>query len=115
MAKKRRRAGKQATRSIPSVPLNRILFYGVAFLVFALPLFIWPGISEYGYGKTIVALIGISVLAVLWGLSAWQKGTWTIRLPWPTICLESLPFQAINGLSILSGQRRSRKQRQKMG
>ena len=99
MAKKRRKAGKQATRSIPSVPLNRILFYGVAFLVFALPLFIWPGISEYGYGKTIVALIGISVLAVLWGLSAWQKGTWTIRLPWPTIPV--LGLVAVSLLSLL--------------
>jgi O-antigen ligase/Tfp pilus assembly protein PilF len=85
MVKKRRAAKKQTALSGPSVSLDRVLFYGVVFLVFALPLFIWPGISEYGYGKTIVALIGVSVLAVLWGLSAWQKGTWTIRVPWIAI------------------------------
>jgi O-antigen ligase len=94
MAKKRTKAKKQ---SALSVPLDRVLFYGVLFLVFALPLFLWPGISEYGYGKTIVALIGTSVLAVLWGLSAWQKGTWTIRLPWITV-----PVLGLVAASLLS-------------
>jgi len=82
MVKKRGKAKKQAVRPMRSIPMDRVLFYGVLLLVFALPLFIWPGISEYGYGKTIVALIGISALAMVWGLSAWQKGTWTLRIPW---------------------------------
>ncbi len=99
MAKKRGNKRRQTASSIRSVPLDRILFYGVVFLVFALPLFIWPGISEYGYGKTIVALIGISALAILWGVSAWQKGTWTIRIPW--IMLPVLGLVAASLLSML--------------
>ena len=97
MAKKRRKARKRTAVAVPSIPVDRVLFYGIVLLVFALPLFIWPGISEYGYGKTIVALIGVSVLAVLWGLSAWQKGTWTIRLPWITI-----PVLGLVAASLLS-------------
>ncbi len=85
MAKRRGNRRGSTALVLPSVPLDRVLFYGLLFLVFALPLFIWPGISEYGYGKTIVGLIGISVLTVLWGLSAWRKGSWTIRFPWITI------------------------------
>jgi O-antigen ligase/Flp pilus assembly protein TadD len=99
MAKKRGKRKKQPAFATPSVPLDRVLFYAVLFLVFALPLFIWPGITEYGYGKTIVALIGVSVLAVLWGLSAWQKGTWSIRLPWITFPV--LGFVAASLLSLL--------------
>ena len=99
MAKKRGKRKKQETVARPSVPLDRVLFYAVLFLVFALPLFIWPGISEYGYGKTIVALIGVSVLAVLWGISAWRRGTWSIRLPWLTIPV--LGFVAASLLSLL--------------
>jgi len=97
MAKKRGRSRRKATLSALSVPLDRILFYSVLFLVFALPLFIWPGISEYGYGKTIVALIGVSILTVLWGLSARQKGSWTIRLPWLTF-----PVLGLITVSLLS-------------
>ncbi len=99
MAKKRGKRKKQPAFATPSVPLDRVLFYAVLFLVFALPLFIWPGITEYGYGKTIVALIGVSVLAVLWGLSAWRKGTWSIRLPWITFPV--LGFVAASLLSLL--------------
>ena len=97
MAKKRNKAKNRTTLSIPSVPLDRVLLYGVLFLVFSLPLFIWPGISEYGYGKTIAALIGTSLLTILWGLSAWQKGVWTIRLPWITI-----PVLGLVAASLLS-------------
>ena len=98
MAKKRGRGRKKAAQlRIPSVPLDRVLYYGVLFLVFALPLFIWPGISEYGYGKAIAGLIGVSVLTVLWGLSAWQRGAWTIRLPWLTI-----PVLGLVAASLLS-------------
>jgi len=99
MAKKRGKRKKQAMVARPSVLLDRVLFYAVLLLVFALPLFIWPGISEYGYGKTIVALIGVSVLAVLWGVSAWRRGTWSIRLPWITIPV--LGFVAASLLSLL--------------
>ena len=62
--------------------LDRIILYLLAAVVFALPLFILPGISEYGYGKTIVALVAVSILTILRGVDAQLKGTWTIRIPW---------------------------------
>ncbi|GAJ17359.1 unnamed protein product, partial [marine sediment metagenome] len=50
-----------------------------------MPLFIWPGaITEYGYGKSIFALVGVSLLVILWGIHALVKGKWEIRLPWIT-------------------------------
>ena len=64
------------------VSLDRIILYLLAAVVFALPLFILPGISEYGYGKTIIALVAISILTILRGIDGLLKGTWTIRIPW---------------------------------
>ena len=78
---------KKSTESIIkkpafSIPLDRIIFYTAAFLVLAVPLFILPGITEYGYGKTIVMIVSVSVLTVLWTLDTWRKSAWRIRLPW---------------------------------
>ncbi len=99
MAKKRAntKTPEASTSFVRSIELDRVVFYGVLVLVFALPLFIWPGISEYGYGKTIVALIGVSILVALWGVSGWQKKAWTIRLPWIT-----LPILALVVVSLFS-------------
>ena len=44
----------------------------------------WPGITEYGYGKTMLALVAISLLSILWGLAAWQRREWRLRVPWIT-------------------------------
>ena len=62
--------------------LDRVILYLLAAVLFALPLFILPGISEYGYGKTIIALVAISILTILRGVDGQLKGTWTIRIPW---------------------------------
>jgi len=64
------------------VPFENHLLVGVAATLFILPLFLWPGISEYGYGKTMLALVMVSLLSILWGVSAWREGSWRIRLPW---------------------------------
>jgi len=98
MSRKRGKRKKEAAVSISSLRLDRVLFYSVVFLVFALPLFILPGISEYGYGKTMVALIGVSMLAILWGVSAWQKGTWTIRVPWIVVPILGLVLASLLSL-----------------
>jgi tetratricopeptide (TPR) repeat protein len=42
----------------------------------------WPGFTDYNYTKSIASLILISVLLVLWGLTAWRRSSWTIRVPW---------------------------------
>jgi len=77
--------------------LDRALVYTVALLLLSIPLFILTTISEYGYGKTMFALVGISLLSILWGLSGWTKGTWRIRWPWITI-----PFLGFVVASLLS-------------
>jgi len=62
--------------------LERILVAAIAVAVFALPLLMWPGLTDYNYAKSAVSLILISVLLMLWGLTAWQRNSWTIRVPW---------------------------------
>jgi len=64
------------------VPSEQHLLLGVAATVFILPLFLWPGISEYGYGKTMLALVMVSLLSIEWGVAAWREGRWRVRLPW---------------------------------
>jgi O-antigen ligase/Tfp pilus assembly protein PilF len=84
MAKKRKgkRKRKEPTRSLPHLSVDRILLYLTAFFVFSMPLYIWPTITEYGYAKTLYALVGVSVLLVGWGIGAWLKRGERIRLPW---------------------------------
>lgn len=82
---------------LPRISLDRTVVYGIAVLLFVLPLFIWPGITEYGYGKTMVALVAISILSILWGLSMWQKREVKIRVPWIT-----WPFLAFVAASLFS-------------
>ncbi|MEA3356010.1 MAG: Wzy polymerase domain-containing protein [Candidatus Bipolaricaulota bacterium] len=70
----------------------------ICLFVLAMPLFIWPGVTEYGYGKSIFTLIGVSFLLFLWAGWALFRREWRILLPWITlpviglvlICLLSL-------------------------
>ena len=66
------------------MPYDRIMVYLIAAFVFSLPLFIWPTITEYGYAKTIFAIVGVSLLLILWAVSSLVKGEWKIRIPWLT-------------------------------
>jgi len=95
MAKKRRHSSTNHEKL--SAALDQALIYTVALLLLSIPLFILTTISEYGYGKTMFALVGISLLSILWGLSGWAKGTWRIRWPWITI-----PFLGFVVASLLS-------------
>ncbi len=65
--------------------LHRVTLLAIAGSVFLLPLFIWPGLTDYNYAKTIASLVLISILLVLWGLDAWLRRRWTIRTPWAVI------------------------------
>ena len=99
MAKKRRESKRKTPQEEPRPRLSfeRILVYAIAFTLFMIPLFLWPGISEYGYGKTMVAVIAVSILTILWGLTAWQKRGWTLRVPWI-----AFPFLGLVVASLLS-------------
>jgi len=104
MAKRRKSEGKTPDQDVQPraapqnrVPFDRILIYALAFTLFAIPLFLIPGITEYGYGKTMFALVAVSILSVLWLLAEWQKGNWKLRIPWIT-----LPFVGFVVVSLLS-------------
>lgn len=85
MAKKSHKKRSTKTNRLNQPCCERILVFLTALFVFSMPLFIWPGaITEYGYGKSIFALVGVSVLVILWGIHALVKGKWEIRLPWIT-------------------------------
>lgn len=83
MATSRKSAKRKPEATKPSAfRFDRLFLYALAFVVFALPVFIWPGITEYGYGKTIVATVAVSILSAAWGIDAWRRGAWQIRIPW---------------------------------
>jgi O-antigen ligase len=92
-AQKRRKASPRRVR----VPFERGMVYAVAFFVFALPLFVWPASTEYGYTKSILALVAVSLLLALWGIRSALRGEWPIRLPWV-----SAPVAALTVASLLS-------------
>jgi len=73
---------KPEVTKLSAFRFDRLFLYALAFVIFALPLFIWPGITEYGYGKTIVATVAVSILSAAWGIDAWRRGAWEIRIPW---------------------------------
>ncbi len=64
MAKKKRK--KEAKRRLPRVSFDRVFVCSIAAFVFILPLFIWPGETEYGYGKSIIAFLVVSLLLIAW-------------------------------------------------
>jgi tetratricopeptide (TPR) repeat protein len=98
MATSRKSAKRRPETPEPSpFRFDRLFLYALAFVLFALPLFIWPGISEYGYGKTIVATVAVSILSVAWGIDAWRRGALELRVPWITA-----PFGALVAASLLS-------------
>jgi len=75
------------------------MVYLVALFVFVLPSFIWPTSTEYGYSKSILALIGVSGLLVLWaGWSAYRR-EWRLRIPW--LVLPVFAFVVASFLSLI--------------
>jgi len=93
----KKRTHSSTNREKLSIVLDQVLVYTVALLLLSIPLFFLTTISEYGYGKTMFALVGISLLSILWGISGWLKGTWRIRWPWITV-----PFLGFVVASLLS-------------
>ena len=108
MAKKSPKRKKTSHNLRVRLPFERLMVYLIVLFVFSMPLFIWPGVTEYGYGKSIFALVGVSVLVTLWGVYACIRGKWKIRLPWITfpilglvfVCLLSL-IHAVNGRVVI--------------
>jgi len=97
MTKKTSRRKKKNRSWRWELPFDRALVYLLAFFAFAMPLFIWPGITEYGYAKSIFTLVGVSILLILWGGSFLSRKEWRLRLPWITF-----PVLGVVVVSLLS-------------
>jgi O-antigen ligase len=78
--------------------LERVQLAAVCVAVFILPLFLWPGTTDYNYAKSIAGLVSISLLLVLWGVSAWRRPTWALRIPWVMLPLLGLVLAGLLSL-----------------
>lgn len=85
MAKRGRKRKKEAAQV-----LRELRFYLLAFFIFSMPLFFLPGNSEYGYTKSIYALVFVSFLYGLWGTEAWIRRQWELDLTWGGLALAAL-------------------------
>lgn len=74
--------GNRLIRGASQRMVRRVQVAGIAVVVFALPLVMWPGLTDYNYAKCILGLIAISILLVVWGFNAWRQEPWVIRIPW---------------------------------
>lgn len=82
---------ERETRGLP----ERIQVVAIAVAVFILPLLIWPGLTDYNYTKSIASLILISLLLILWGVTAWRRPSWAIRVPWLLVPVAGLAIASV--------------------
>jgi O-antigen ligase len=71
----------------------------LALVIFALPLFIWPGVTEYNYAKCIFLLIALSLVTVVHVAGAARRREHTLHVPW--IAFPVLGLVAVSLLSLL--------------
>ena len=74
------------------------MVYCISLLIFVLPLLMWPTVLEYDYAKSIFALLAISVLVVVWAVSALVRGEWRFRASWVALPVLGLVVAALFSL-----------------
>ncbi len=80
------------SRRLQPVSLHRLRFWLLTVLVFAIPLVIYLPNTEYGYTKSTLLYLGVSLLLVLWAIELlWRPQTeiGVTRLAWPALGLLS--------------------------
>jgi len=131
---------KKPSRVAELLSLDRVLVYFAAFILFVViyvpgipPLTVISGVTEYGYGKTMILLVAVSLLSIVWlGASLWKsqqsralrkrtepketneaaqdpaasrKGTWELRVPWIAIPVGAfLLFSLLSLINALNGR-----------
>jgi O-antigen ligase len=79
---------KRATARVQSVSLSRLRFWLLVTLVFAIPIAIYLPNTEYGYTKSTLLYLGVSLLLVLWAIELFflsQIEISVTRLAWPAL------------------------------
>jgi O-antigen ligase/lipoprotein NlpI len=79
---------KRATARVQSVSLSRLRFWLLVMLVFAIPIAIYLPNTEYGYTKSTLLYLGVSLLLALWAIELFFRSQIEIsvtRLAWPAL------------------------------
>jgi O-antigen ligase len=74
----------------------------IAIILLVLPILIYLGNTEYGYTKSIFALITVSLLGVLWFVEMWVRRPYAIR--WTPLLWPGLALVGAGALSMLHTQ-----------
>jgi O-antigen ligase len=79
---------KRAAARVQSVSLSRLRFWLLVMLVFAIPIAIYLPNTEYGYTKSTLFYLGVSLLLALWAVELFFRSQIEIsvtRLAWPAL------------------------------
>jgi O-antigen ligase len=95
-----RDAARSRWRQFPGLARSpRLDLYLLALVIFVLPLFVWPGTTDYNYTKCIFLLIAVSLVTVVHVAGAARRGEHTLYVPW--IAFPILGLVAASLLSLL--------------
>jgi O-antigen ligase len=79
---------KRGGGAVQSVSLSRLRFWLLVMLVFAIPIAIYLPNTEYGYTKSTLLYLGVSLLLALWAVELFFRSQIEIsvtRLAWPAL------------------------------
>ena len=81
---------------------EKVSLLAIAICIIVLPLFLWPGLTDYNYAKSILSLILIPLVLVIWSVSWWKMPGYSLRGHW--LLLPLVALVAAGGLSLVSAQ-----------
>jgi O-antigen ligase len=95
-----RDATRSRWRQLPDLARSpRLDLYFLALVIFVLPLFVWPGTTDYNYSKCVFLLVALSLVTVVHVAGAARRGERTLYVPW--IAFPVLGLAAASLLSLL--------------
>jgi len=87
--------------------LDRVLVYFAALILFVViyvpgipPVTVISGVTEYGYGKTMILVVAVALLSILWLIAKGRKNSWKLQVPW--IVLPIAGFILVSILSLVN-------------
>jgi len=92
----------KTSRANPAEKFARFRFYVLVFFLLTMPLFFSPWNTEYGYSKTVYALVFVSLLLILWAVEVFPRREAKVELSWFFPVLPALLLAALLSLSGLT-------------